>query len=192
MISIKISGLDELQKQIKFDVNGVVKVAAVGIATELQSILAEYPPATSANRPGRWAKTEYGDKPMGYYERNRGWWYPIMSQRTLFNRGTPGKTKNGTIRAPMRQRNTVAGYRLIGKSEQLGKKWFVRRTSNGAQLVNSASYAPSVQSDSDQARKMREIGWKTDKQAAIELVNSGQVQKIITDALATKLKGVVK
>jgi hypothetical protein len=35
---------------------------------------ASYPPATEANRPGR---VDQDGNPMGYYERGRGWWYPV-------------------------------------------------------------------------------------------------------------------
>lgn len=41
---------------------------------------AEYPESSEANRPGRF--DEDGD-PIGYYERGRGWWYPVKKASTL-------------------------------------------------------------------------------------------------------------
>ena len=41
---------------------------------------ASYPPATEANAPGRF---DAEGRPMGYYERGRGWWYPVLQDKTL-------------------------------------------------------------------------------------------------------------
>lgn len=41
---------------------------------------ASYPPATEANQPGR---VDANGEPMGYYERGRGWWYPVKNAATL-------------------------------------------------------------------------------------------------------------
>lgn len=41
---------------------------------------ASYPPATEANQPGR---VDADGEPMGYYERGRGWWYPVKNAATL-------------------------------------------------------------------------------------------------------------
>jgi len=41
---------------------------------------ASYPPSSEANMPGRFDSN--GD-PMGYYERGRGWWYPVKRPETL-------------------------------------------------------------------------------------------------------------
>ena len=41
---------------------------------------ASYPPADEANAPGR---VDKDGEPMGYYERGRGWWYPVKNPATL-------------------------------------------------------------------------------------------------------------
>lgn len=41
---------------------------------------AGYPPSSAANMPGR---IDENGEPMGYYERNRGWWYPVKRMSTL-------------------------------------------------------------------------------------------------------------
>ncbi|HPO87434.1 MAG TPA: hypothetical protein PLN86_16450 [Candidatus Hydrogenedentes bacterium] len=41
---------------------------------------AGYPPSSEANLPGR---IDENGEPMGYYERNRGWWYPVKRLSTL-------------------------------------------------------------------------------------------------------------
>lgn len=39
-----------------------------------------YAPSSEANLPGRFDKD---GEPMGYYERGRGWWYPVKNASTL-------------------------------------------------------------------------------------------------------------
>lgn len=57
--------------------------AMVDITYLLQSHLGYalgYPPASEANQPGR---VNAEGEPLGYYERNRGWWYPVKRPETL-------------------------------------------------------------------------------------------------------------
>lgn len=39
-----------------------------------------YPPSSEANLPGR---IDEDGRPLGYYERNRGWWYPLLRRSSL-------------------------------------------------------------------------------------------------------------
>lgn len=162
-----------------------MKAGALGVAAELQGILQPYPPATAANRPGRWRKTKTGDKPMGYYERNRGYWSPRVNvRRGSF--GNFGKAQ-GRIKATgetQRKTKSVGGYVLTSHSDQLGKKWIVKQSGMGATLTNSARYAAYVQSAKKQSRIMAAIGWKTDQAAINEVKQSGVAAQIYRDAIA--------
>jgi len=127
-----------------------------------------YPPATSANRPGR----VRGDgRPMGYYERHRGWWYPLTTSRTLGG-SRYGKSR-GLVRAPKALRGQVLAYRLAkrrgkpGSSEFLGQRWASEVRRDGSAILgvvgNTASYAGPVkgfrEGDLRQSRRMQAIGW---------------------------------
>lgn len=165
-------------------------VATTAIAQALMERLKPYPPATAANRPGRWYMPPRGKpRPMGYYERNRGYWYPIIGGSKLYaiGGGAPKKSR-GTLLARGTQKLYMAGYRLRPSSEQLGKSWTVRRTNNGAILSNNATYAAYVHSADEQADVMAEIGWKTDREAIAELDRSGDIDRIIDAALDAVMK----
>ena len=135
-----------------------------------------YPPATSANRPGR----VRGDgRPMGYYERHRGWWYPLTTARTLGgsrygkSRGPSALQEGGLVRAPKALRGQVLAYRLAkkrgkpGSSEFLGQRWASEVRRDGTSILgvvgNTASYAGPVkgfrEGDLRQSRRMQAIGW---------------------------------
>ena len=131
----------------------------------IQGGMAEYPPATEANQPGRFSlKT---GQPMGYYERGRGWWYPIMTRETLQDAagGKYGKSR-GVVKASklIRTVSRVQGYKLAGggESEQLGKSWTtnVQASDTGVQgeVGTNTSYAPYVQGD-EQSSLLARYGW---------------------------------
>jgi hypothetical protein len=131
----------------------------------LQGGMAEYPPATEANQPGRFNRITH--EPMGYYERGRGWWYPIMTRETLQNAaaGKFGKSR-GVIRASnlMKSFSRVKGYKLAGggESEQLGKSWAVdvKATADSVtgEVGTNTSYAEFVQGD-EQSGILARYGW---------------------------------
>ena len=153
---------------------GKVLERAVGQATMiLIGILSEYPPATEANRPGR-IREVYGRpdesgrrrvylRPVGYYERNRGWWDPRMKRESL-----PTKTgkARGAILATKRIRTLykVAGYKLRkgGESQHLGRSWSSRVTATESGVTgiigNNASYVDFVQG-TRQTKLSRRRGW---------------------------------
>lgn len=129
-------------------------------------IVKEYPPATAANAPGRVRTVRRGDvmreEPLGYYERHRGWWYPIKRVKTL---GPKPKKTAGAIRT--RKISGVVGFKLSagGRSEFLGQGWTteVRRAEGGVEGVigNNTSYALPVQGPYPkvQSEYMHAIGW---------------------------------
>jgi hypothetical protein len=131
----------------------------------IQGGMAEYPEATEANQPGRFSLTTH--KPMGYYERGRGEWYPIMQRQTL-EAAASGKYGNtrGVVKASalLRAVSQVAGYKLAGggKSENLGKSWTVDVQSSDTgvtgEVGTDASYAGAVQGP-DQSRVLAHYGW---------------------------------
>ncbi|MCX6057748.1 MAG: hypothetical protein NTW69_06325 [Chloroflexi bacterium] len=133
----------------------------------VQERVAEYPPSTEANQPGRISIKTH--KPMGYYERGRGWWYPIMTRATLGEK--IGKSV-GAIKTSknIRVATNVAGYKLAdgGLSEMLGRSWDAQTIEiEGAILGvvgNNTSYAEYVQGDK-QWRGHKARGWLTVDQA---------------------------
>jgi hypothetical protein len=129
---------------------------------EVKSQMAQYPPETEANRPGRVHMVKRATKhalesrlePMGYYERGKGWWSPIKRREKLNSiaeqRGGFGRSiGRGVIRK--RGVSHVVGYKLHPNSENLGKKWVteVRLFNRGVMGVvgNNVTYAPFVQGD---------------------------------------------
>ena len=129
----------------------------------IQGGLAEYPASTEANQPGRFSlKT---GRPMGYYERGAGWWYPVMTRETLQKvaGGKMGKAR-GVIKASalIRAVSRVQGYKLIRSSEQLGKSWTtdIQVVADGVmgEVGTNTSYAPFVQGD-EQSALLAKYGW---------------------------------
>jgi hypothetical protein len=142
---------------------GALELMALDTIGELR----EYPEATDSNRPGRFSlKTR---RAMGYYERNRGWWYPIMQEKT---RNYVNNKRLGIIQA--KPIHGVEGYKLQRTSEMLAKRWAHEiRVNESAGFVeavigNTASYQQWVQGDK-QSRKMESIGWETAEQAVVVL-----------------------
>lgn len=68
--SIRIEGIDRVQKLLGQDFGSVIRTATFGIAAEIENAVAPYPPATSANSPstGRWYERSYGPR----WTRKRG------------------------------------------------------------------------------------------------------------------------
>lgn len=58
-----------------------------------------YPPASEANQPGR---IDSDGEPMGYYERNRGWWYPVKRPETLNGMNSVGEGAQ-TLKSALRR-----------------------------------------------------------------------------------------
>lgn len=68
-------------------------------------------------------------------------------------------------------------------SEMLGRRWEVRAEGRGATVRNSASYAPFVHGDNDQAAIHRYTGWVTDYEATSTVARSGAWEAILGAAV---------
>ena len=91
----------------------------------IQDSVATYPPETAANAPGR---VDKHGRPMGYYERGKGWWRPLIRPTTVLAHGTMaggkyGKSIGRGVYVAKGVHGNVAGYKLDATSEQLGKSW---------------------------------------------------------------------
>ena len=155
--------IDSLTTQIRTGLEVAMNKATLAVL----GIEKEYPSESAANHPGR---TDDDGQPMGYYERNRGSWYPLKTPRTV--KGF-GKTTFETIRAKKAQRaQGVYAYRLNPTSEQLGKSWSVQIESSSSGIIGiigtDVSYAVPVQGLAEnQSALMKEIGW-TNLDEAVE------------------------
>ena len=104
-------------------------------------------------------------RPMGYYERGRGYWYPVLKEKSLPEK--LGKTR-GAVKA--KKITGVAGYKLAkvrgkaGGSELLGRKWTTAVTvaDDGVvgEIGTNTSYADYVQGGR-QNRIHARRGWPT-------------------------------
>jgi len=162
----------------------------------IQSEVASYPPASEANQPGRFSLRTR--RPMGYYERGRGWWYPLMQSETLRKWGTLAGYEEGirdkpvfgstrrVIRASRAQRgySKVVGYKLRPSSEVLGKSWTVetQKSDSGVEGIvgTKVSYADVVQGRK-QWRTHGRRGWKSLQQIMDELEE--QINELFHDAM---------
>jgi hypothetical protein len=143
--------------------------AMKNIMAEYQAVAAEYAPESEANKPGR---VDQDGNPMGYYERGRGWWYPLVTHNTLAGEGeipvlrphtkAPKTMKASTLAAVGIK--SVTGYRLNPTSEQMADRWSTSVTQSGdevvGQLTNTASYSDLVQG-LEQVLLHQSRGWRT-------------------------------
>ena len=162
-MSDTIQGMDKLLAKLdKLQRGDFANAALTAGAEHLRNVVMDYPPATEANRPGRWRQDKKGyTHPMSYYERGRGTWYPVMQKKTLFNRGRLGKSR-GAIAARGPQKAIIAGYKLIPNSEDLKHRWAIWSASRFHVILgNNASYARVVHDSAKQARIHAARGWKT-------------------------------
>lgn len=169
---LEIEGFDELiaaWDQLPAEALAELEQAMQDAVYLLEERLNQYPPSTDANRPGR---TNAAGKPMGFYERGAGWWYPIMRRATL----GPKPTKSAGAMKLARAKKLfgepggmgtygVAGYKLRRESEALGRSWTTQVTAGdgwiAGEVGTDTSYAPWLVDDAKQARRMEQIGWVT-------------------------------
>jgi hypothetical protein len=165
-LHLRIEGADALMKKLgRVEGKKLLRPVMTAAVRTLKSAVAQYPPASEANAKGRFnIKT---GKPMGYYERGRGWWYPVMRRGTL---GESPRKSEGAMRVAKGW--GFAGYKLAkgGTSETLGRKWTTKSEMGGLRRVigNAASYGPVVQDRNKQAAIHARRGWKTIQQVATE------------------------
>lgn len=158
---LEVDGYDELTRALG-EINGdQVQALAVTAMTKsclaVEGILKEYPEETASNRPGR---LDEDGRPMGYYERNRGDWYPVL--KTPKGVAHFGKAQ-GVVRAKKAQRaQGVAAYKLSPISQQLGKSWTTDVQVGKAEIIGvigtDVTYAPAVQGMQQKAI-FAQIGW---------------------------------
>jgi hypothetical protein len=144
-------------------------IAMQEILSIYQEVAEVYAPESEANSPGRLDKE---GKPMGYYERGRGWWYPVITHNKM-GLGQELPLLRPHSKSPRTMRATtlmaegfagVAGYKLIANSEQMHDRWSneVHITVDGVvgNLRNTATYAEDVQGK-EQAPLHASRGWRT-------------------------------
>ena len=157
---------DNIQHPEKF--RQYVEPAMSNIMDEFKDEMEVYAPETAANAPGR---VDRDGRPMGYYERGRGWWYPVMQRETINMAGRLAGAGMGRPKAKFGKavgvikggrRFGVAGYKLIPSSQQMGDRWVTALQSETdsitGTLFNGASYSGLVQG-TEQTELMASIGW---------------------------------
>lgn len=146
----------------------------------------EYAPESEANHPGRFSLSTH--KPMGYYERGRGWWYPLTTHNTLGLGGEQAIMRH-SVKAPktlgVGQMMAVGimgvtGYRLRETSEQMGEKWATDVEVAAEEVIgylrNRASYSDLVQGLGQiQLHKARD--WQT----IIQSWETPEVQNVVSE-----------
>lgn len=155
MAEREIEGFEKLAQALREAPRKVLPYLEQAMHKAVQAVkarLAAYPPATAANQPGRLDKN---GRPMGYYERGRGWWYPVMREASLgVNLGVRAGRETAQAAAKRTRTKsiaTVAGYKLRkgGESELLGKNWAVSVQADDEGVIgtigNNTSYADFVQ-----------------------------------------------
>lgn len=167
------------------------------IARTVQANVAEYPPATDANRPGR---TNADGEPLGYYERGRGWWYPVMRQETLGGNlgalfGAEKASGAGKRHKIKNIRTKAVGYKLAkgGTSEMLGRSWDSTVKTGDDYVLgiisNNASYVPYVQGD-EQAAIHAKRGWQTIDTAIA--ASMPEIERLLDEAVDEYLKSLLE
>ena len=144
---------DNIQHPEKFP--QFVEPAMGNIMDEFKTEMEIYAPEDEANAPGR---TDQNGEPMGYYERGRGWWYPVKGRLTILEAGRLVGAGKGLPRASFGKRVGVikggrkfgvAGYKLIPNSQQMGSRWVITVITNEndvtGNLFNGATYSDIVQ-----------------------------------------------
>lgn len=122
------------------------------ILTEYQKVAEVYAPESEANRPGR---VDAQGKPMGYYERGRGSWYPLVTKLTLnedLPKVRPHLKAPSTLKTPALLAegfSNVVGYRLRPTSQQMHDRWLWEVIQDPTEVIgnlsNTATYSSYVQ-----------------------------------------------
>ena len=111
----------------------------------------------------------------------------ILAQPGLGTNYPPLSTQRRPPQYPYYQRGRGTVYSSGGSdnsSENMGKKWYIRRTAAQVEIGNVASYAYRVHGE-QQTALMKKFGWKKLEETAkkmqgrIELIYQTQVDKLI-------------
>ena len=208
---IELKGFDELASALQRAPDIAKPIIERAMANSLDVIegrLKSEPDATEANRPGRWkeVKLKSGNRslrPMGYYERHKGYWYPVMKKETLGEGRVLKSEGRMTARRArglydMAGTGGVAGYKLAkgksgepGTSEYLTQHWAREVKWNATAVIgvlkNSVSYAFPVEGPINgepgktQSKLMAKIGWPA-MDTTIE-ASRGDIQAIFEKAV---------
>jgi len=187
---------DNIQHPEKFP--QYIEPAMSNIMGEFKTEMEVYAPESEANAPGR---TDRNGEPMGYYERGRGWWYPVKGRDTILQTGRLVGAGKGLSRARFGKsvgvikggrKFGVAGYKLIPSSQQMGDRWVTAvqtdQDSVTGTLFNGASYSGLVQG-SEQTALMAERQWNSIDDVWYGDQMQGTLDKEIGDALDQFLAG---
>lgn len=160
--------LHNLSSVLSAIVEKAIPIASRAVAQCLEAIQRRtqvIPGATEANQAGR--KDEKG-RPIGWYERNKGYWYPVKKIKTLGDHPT---RRGGAIKLSKKQQAalSIAGYKNDFSSEQSRFKWRIKVTPSQSMvegsLENEASYSGAVfgwkADEPRQATLMASIGWRS-------------------------------
>lgn len=162
------------------------------ILSVYEKVASEYAPESEANRPGRIDKD---GSPMGYYERGRGWWYPVLTHNKLglenelpiLRPHTKSPKTLESTRLLARGFEGVAGYKLIPGSEKMHDQWDMGVGSNAKEVVghlrNNASYSNVVQGTSQEPLH-RTRGWQTVEQSW----ETPEVQDVVKEETAKAIE----
>jgi hypothetical protein len=187
--------LEELERSPETVLPFAQKAMENSVAT-IQDGVATYPPATAANAPGR---IDRHGRPMGYYERGKGWWRPLLRPTTVLAHGTMaggkyGKSVGRGVYVAKGVHGSVIGYKLEATSEQLGKSWTtaVETIDEGGvvgHVGTNTSYVDPVQGD-DQSGIMAGIGWETVRQVIAD--KTDEIVGFFSDAFDDYLSYIAK
>lgn len=163
--TLEIKGFDELQAALQAlpeIAKPILKEAMTKSVSVLHDGLAEPAPSSEANRPGR---TDRYGKPVGYYERGRGWWYPVKKISGPFGVRKGRLTGDSAFkRYKMKNVNKVVGYKLSQTSKNLEQSWKTQVTVFDNAVVGEVGtivpYADYVQG-TQQAQIHKQRGWQT-------------------------------
>lgn len=145
-----------------------------------------YPSSSEANTPGRFnPKTR---RPMGYYLRGQGWFYPIMQRANVDETAATASKRAGFARGVSRSFQ-VAGYKLRATSERYGTQFYTRASSGGGYVSvvigNRASYATYL-GFRRQARIPAARGWR--KLGDIAFERRGEIAAIVREHIVEAIK----
>ncbi len=195
---LEIKGFDELLRALKDApqlARPLLEAAMTKSLSQLHDELAQYPAASEANQPGR---MDADGSPKGYYERGRGWWYPVRNRSTLGeNLGVAygaETAKRAAKRNQVKNIPTVTGYKLSKqRSEALGKKWTTQivstETGIRGEIGTLVSYADYVQGN-QQADFHAARNWET-ANAVLERATP-QIEKNFAEAVEKLVEQLTK
>lgn len=148
MPTIEIDGLEELLRAIREfpeDARPIAEMAMNRTVDVVVKRLAVYPPTSEANAPGR---VDTRGRAMGYYERSKGWWYPVKRGNVPRLKSEGGRLPKGRAEKALFQQLQVKGFKLRPTSDRMLESWGTRVDDTGEAIIgligNRASYKDYV------------------------------------------------